>query len=113
MFSVIINESFREVPTLKKVQLLNIFRYSERNLLPICICNSQLFPSPGNLLHKEKGLTLHDTSSPGIEMKHGCTTYNIGEGEETGSGRRKLQLQAAAQAGWDSVQFKRAGKLKF
>jgi len=28
---------------------------------------------------------LHDTSSPGIELKHGCTTYNIGEIGRTGS----------------------------
>lgn len=67
---------------------------------------------PANLLRKEKGLTLHDTSSPGIELKHGCTTYNIGEGGGTKSGRRKLQLQAAEQAGWDSVQFKTGEKLK-
>jgi len=56
---------------------------------------------------------LHDTSSPGIELKHGCTTYNIREGGGTGSGRWKLQLQAAEQAGWDSVQFKTGGKLEF
>jgi len=52
---------------------------------------------------------LHDTSSPGIELKHRCTTYNIEEGGGTGSGRRKLQLQAPEQAEWDSVQFKTGG----